>query len=79
MSVLQNATANPGYKMNGAFLWVAPNQDTRGFDRRSAASKSWSMMSSFLPGPGNTGVSETLCMRLSPRGFDGSSVEPFWV
>jgi hypothetical protein len=25
------------------------------------------------------GVSETLCMRLSPRGFDGSSVEPFWV
>ena len=26
-----------------------------------------------------TGVSETLCMRLSPRGFDGSSVEPFWV
>lgn len=28
---------------------------------------------------GNLGVSETLCMRLSPRGFDGSSVEPFWV
>ena len=25
------------------------------------------------------GVSETLCMRFSPRGFDGSSVEPFWV
>ncbi len=25
------------------------------------------------------GVSETLCMRLSPRGFDGSSVEPFCV
>jgi hypothetical protein len=26
-----------------------------------------------------TGVSETLCMRLSPCSFDGSSVEPFWV
>ena len=25
------------------------------------------------------GVSETLCMRLSPCRFDGSSVEPFWV
>ena len=25
------------------------------------------------------GVSETLCMRLSPCGFDGSFVEPFWV
>ena len=25
------------------------------------------------------GVSETLCMRLSPCSFDGSSVEPFWV
>jgi hypothetical protein len=25
------------------------------------------------------GVSESLCMRLSPRRFDGSSVEPFWV
>jgi putative transposase len=25
------------------------------------------------------GVSETLCTRLSPRGFEGSSVEPFRV
>ena len=25
------------------------------------------------------GVSETLCMRLSPCAFDGSFVEPFWV
>ena len=25
------------------------------------------------------GVSETLCMRLSPCRFDGSFVEPFWV
>ncbi len=25
------------------------------------------------------GVSETLCMRLSPCGFDGSFIEPFWV
>ena len=25
------------------------------------------------------GVSETLCMRLSPCGFDGSLAEPFWV
>ena len=28
---------------------------------------------------GVVGVSETLCMRLSPCGFDGSFVEPFWV
>jgi hypothetical protein len=27
----------------------------------------------------NLGVSETLCMRVSPCSFDGSSVEPFWV
>ena len=27
----------------------------------------------------NQGVSETLCMRLSPCRFDGSSIEPFWV
>jgi hypothetical protein len=27
----------------------------------------------------NGGVSETLCMRLSPCGFDGSFIEPFWV
>jgi hypothetical protein len=26
-----------------------------------------------------TGVSETLCMRLSPCSFDGSFIEPFWV
>ena len=26
-----------------------------------------------------SGVSETLCMRLSPCGFDGSFIEPFWV
>ncbi len=26
-----------------------------------------------------SGVSETLCMRLSPCRFDGSFVEPFWV
>ena len=25
------------------------------------------------------GVSETLCMRVSPCGFDGSFVEPFWI
>ena len=25
------------------------------------------------------GASETLCMRLSPCGFDGSFIEPFWV
>jgi hypothetical protein len=25
------------------------------------------------------GVSETLCMRFSPCGFDGSFIEPFWV
>ena len=25
------------------------------------------------------GVSETLCMRLSPCGLDGSFIEPFWV
>jgi uncharacterized membrane protein len=25
------------------------------------------------------GVSETLCMRLSPCSFDGSLIEPFWV
>ena len=25
------------------------------------------------------GVSETLCMRLSPCGFDGLFIEPFWV
>jgi hypothetical protein len=28
---------------------------------------------------GSLGVSETLCMRLSRCGFDGSSDEPFWV
>jgi hypothetical protein len=28
---------------------------------------------------GSLGVSEALCIRLSPCGFDGSSVEPFWV
>ena len=28
---------------------------------------------------GVVGVSETLCMRLSPCRFDGSSIEPFWV
>jgi hypothetical protein len=26
-----------------------------------------------------SGVSETLCMRLSPCEFDGSLVEPFWI
>ena len=26
-----------------------------------------------------TGVSETLCMRFSPCGLDGSFIEPFWV
>ena len=26
-----------------------------------------------------SGVSETLCMRVSPCGFDGSFVEQFWV
>jgi hypothetical protein len=25
------------------------------------------------------GVSETLCMRFSPCGLDGSFIEPFWV
>ena len=25
------------------------------------------------------GVSETLCMSVSPCGFDGSFVEPFWI
>ena len=25
------------------------------------------------------GVSETLCMRLSPCSFGGSLIEPFWV
>ncbi|MFT6118073.1 MAG: large conductance mechanosensitive channel [Yoonia sp.] len=28
---------------------------------------------------GSVGVSETLCMRLSPCEFDGSLVEPFWI
>ena len=28
---------------------------------------------------GPPGVSETLCMRVSPCGFDGSFVEPFWI
>jgi hypothetical protein len=32
-----------------------------------------------LMGQALEGVSETLCMRLSPCGFDGSFVEPFWV
>ena len=27
----------------------------------------------------NQGVSETLCMRVSPCEFGGSFVEPFWV
>ena len=29
--------------------------------------------------PQDRGVSETLCMRLSPCEFVGSFVEPFWV
>jgi hypothetical protein len=28
---------------------------------------------------GAGGVSETLCMRLSPCGSDGSFIEPFWI
>ena len=27
----------------------------------------------------DAGVSETLCMRLSPCDFDGSFIEPFWI
>ncbi len=34
---------------------------------------------SFSQNGGDEGVSETLCMRLSPCGFDGSFIEPFWV
>ena len=30
-------------------------------------------------GHGVLGVSETLCKRVSPCGFDGSFVEPFWI
>ena len=29
--------------------------------------------------PRKKGVSETLCIRLSPCGFDRSFIEPFWV
>jgi hypothetical protein len=31
------------------------------------------------PKAASMGVSETLCMRLSPCGSDGSFIEPFWI
>ena len=45
-------------------------------------SKLGEVESAFIESKGlflSEGVSETLCMRLSPCSFDGSLIEPFWV
>ena len=68
--------------------WYDTKSSGGKFKRTQAKFRNWitadgSAGASGTPGfkaePGRSGVSETLCMRLSPCAFDGSFIEPFWV
>ena len=61
-------TVQTRLKETWSFL-IYPYQDTAQSDVEFASTRI----------PAQEGVSETLCMRLSPCEFDGSFVEPFWV